>query len=117
MNYNNNIILASQACSGSFNSDAQALLKANDFSVQCVTDGAPNGTVKLQCSVDYASYPAPSDPDWSDIGGASSTISASGNVVFNLYSQNYPYFRVVWTDSSSDSTSTMTITSFVKENY
>ena len=74
-------------------------------SIQCDFTGAPDGNIRLQCSNDTSEFlkqpgiqPAPTN--WTDITGSVITISAAGNVMYNLTSIGYDLLRVVYTRNS-----------------
>lgn len=60
--------------------------------VQYVATGAPVGTLVVQASNDGT--------NWSDIAGASASISAAGNGMFNFITTAYSYIKVVYTKGS-----------------
>ena len=77
--------------------------------------GTPTGTVKLQASNDPETndtQPLSNSPPthWVDITNSTFTVSSSGETMWNVRDIGYNYVRVVYTDSSSgSSTATMTI--------
>lgn len=69
--------------------------------VQAVYSGSPNGTLKLQCSNDNS--------NWSDISGASSSVSSAGNTVFNLTDAGYAFIRLIYTFVSGSGSLSATV--------
>lgn len=85
-----------------------------------IISGTPNGTLKLQASNDpetndtqYNSTnlpPAQGPVNWVDILDSTFTVSAAGEVMWNVDAVGYNYVRVVFTDASGgSSTATMNI--------
>lgn len=77
--------------------------------------GTPTGIIKLQASNDPETddtTPLSNRPptNWVDITNSSFALSASGETMWNVRDVAYNYVRVVYTDSSSgSSTATMNI--------
>lgn len=82
------------------------------YSIQAVFTGTPNGSFKLQGSNDEGAnsnnIENVSITNWSDISGSSTNVSAAGNLILNQENVGYRWVRLVWTDSSSGSPSTIT---------
>lgn len=97
-------------------SDPVWLAHIVNYSVQVVYTGTPNGTLKLQGSNDLGAkdglQSTVSITNWSDISGASESVTAAGDVIFNIENAGYRWFRLVWTESSSGSPSTITSARF-----
>ena len=75
-----------------------------NYAIQLVFTGAPNGTFKLQASVDEPSKvnPAATVPtNWTDISASSQAITASGDHMWQVENAGYTFVRLVWTDSAS----------------
>jgi hypothetical protein len=74
------------------------------YAVQAVYTGTPNGTIKLQASVDPFKYvvngglQAPTH--WADIPSSSITLNAAGVYIWNITDVYYTFVRVVYTDAS-----------------
>lgn len=84
--------------------------------IQIVFTGTPNGTFKLQASCDEPSknVPAKSTPqNWTDVVDSSQAVVAAGNHIYEMQNIGYTFVRVVWTDTSSGSPSTITSIRFM----
>jgi hypothetical protein len=92
------------------------------YSIQLVFTGTPNGTLKLQVSndngmIDSHDPSSASITNWTDLADSSQVISASGDHMWNERAAGYRWVRVVWTDNTSGSPSTLTVARFnVKGN-
>lgn len=75
-------------------------------SISAVYSGSPNGTIKLQASVD-------SGTNWSDVASSSFAISSAGVFIWNYDPVAVPLLRVVYTFSSGSGS--LTVTVFKKE--
>ncbi len=86
------------------------------YSIQLVFTGTPNGSFKLQVSNDIGandlSLASASITNWTDLAGSSTTVSASGDLMFNANNAGYRWVRVVWTNSTSANPSTITSARF-----
>lgn len=113
---NENLTLDGTDMQSSIVSDPVWLAHIVNFSVQAVYTGSPNGTLKLQGSNDQGAKDGLSSQvsisNWSDISGASESVTGAGNVLFNVENAGYRWFRLVWTDSASGSPSTLTSARF-----
>jgi hypothetical protein len=87
------------------------------YAIQAVITGTPTGVFKLQCSADPNSHnsangaysgAATAPTNWTDIASSSFTVTASGTCAWNVTSGMYNWVRMVYTDSSSGS-STATV--------
>lgn len=92
----------------SFNMNPVYLGHICNYALQLVFTGTPAGTFKLQCSNDPGRPIAPgkipqSDTveNWTDIAGSSQTVSAAGNITWDVQNAGYTWVRVVYTRSSS----------------
>ena len=84
------------------------------YSIQVVFTGTPSGEFKLQASLD--------DPDanptettitnWTDITGSEETVTAAGDLLWNVESAGYNFVRLVWTDTASANPSVITSARF-----
>lgn len=75
-----------------------------NFAIQLAFTGSPNGTFKLQASVDHYDPKNPQNStvsNWTDIANSSVTITAAGDHMWTVENAGYTFVRVVWTDSSS----------------
>lgn len=84
-----------------------------NYSIQLVFTGTPGGNFKLQASNDRgninAQYPANQDAgvvNWTDIADSAFTVSAAGNVMWDVQNAGYNWVRVVWTQTSGSGTLT-----------
>jgi hypothetical protein len=117
-----NIIPPSTVMNATINSMAMQLLNAFGYSIQIEFTGTPTGSFKLQCSDD----PVPKQSqtfqangvvvytpvNWTDVLNSTFTVTAAGNVCWNVQNPMYNYVRVVYTDTSGG-TSTAIVTSAV----
>lgn len=108
----NDLVMAAGDMATSLNSDVVDVRNLVVGSVQVDFTGAPVGTVKLQCSNDSYQFlkqpePQPAPTNWTDVADSAVSISAAGNIMYNLSSIGYDLLRVVYTRSSG--TGTMTI--------
>lgn len=86
---------------------SQPLPQVYGYAVQAVFTGTTvAGTLKLQCSVNNAS--------WADVDNSSQTLSASGTFVYNVNGSFYPYMRVVYTDSGSSGDARISVYLYTK---
>lgn len=82
------------------------------FSIQIFFTGTPTGTFKLQASDDQAYSGVPTSlgsglnappTNWTDVADSTFTVSAAGNVMWNYSYPGFNWVRVVYTDTSSGS--------------
>lgn len=86
-------------------------------SVQLVFTGTPAGNFKLQVSNDLGSIHSASEAqqyvgvsNWTDVADSTQTISAAGNISYELQNVAFEWVRVVWTATGAGSgTPTLTI--------
>jgi len=117
MNTYNKPVTIVAALNADHNSAPLQLKNMFGYSIQIVWTGTPTGTLKLQASSDplYSGAPGtnPAEPNnWTDVDNSSQSISSGGNYLWNQTDVMYNWVRVVFTDSSSG-TSTAVITSAV----
>lgn len=114
-----NLVPASTVMNTTINSTAQPMLDLFSFAIQVVFTGTPTGSIKLQFSNDaaYAGNPRsgtsglnPPPTNWTDIANSSFTVTAAGNVGWDYSWPGFNWVRIVYTDTSSGS-STAIITS------
>lgn len=108
-----NIIPASTIMNATLTSAAMQCLNMAGYSIQIVFTGTPTGTFKLQASCD----PVPrqsqvvgsngavtyTPTNWTDVKDSTFTVSAAGNVQWNVREVFYNYVQVIYTDTSSGS--------------
>jgi hypothetical protein len=106
----NNISLQDTATSlgASANLSAVWLGHICNYSIQLVFTGTPAGSFKLQCSNDagspnasQAATLATGVTNWTDVADSSQTISAAGDLTWQVANAGYNFVRVVWTRTSS----------------
>jgi hypothetical protein len=119
MSINNiqNLIAAGTVMNTTLNGQAVSLQKIYNFSIQIVFTGTPTGSFKLQGSNDSYAIPANTNPNlpvnWTDVANSSFTVSAAGNVMWDYGMCGFDYVRVVYTDTSSgSSTAIITVSTF-----
>lgn len=90
-------------------SAAYSLDRIFGYSIQASFTGTPTGTFKLQASSDPTGDQAsPSNATnipthWTDIVDSSESVSAAGNFMWNVTDVFYNWVRLIYTDSSSGS--------------
>lgn len=84
-----------------------------NYSIQLVFTGTPGGNFKLQCSNDEGNPAAAKEVDrdwevvnWTDVADSAFTVSAAGDVTWDVQNAGYRWVRVVWTQTSSTGTLT-----------
>jgi hypothetical protein len=96
----NTSLIASGNMTTALVSSAVELDHIYGLAVQAVYTGTPSGILKLQasCDVPAAYATAGTVPtNWTDITGASVSISAAGTALINLDGQHYNWVRLVFT--------------------
>ena len=99
-----NLTLSSTDMTATITSDAIWLGHIANGAIQLVFTGSPNGTFKLQSSVDA---PNPGNPkstvitNWTDVINSTQSIVGAGDHVYELQNIGYTFVRVVWSDVSS----------------
>lgn len=100
----NSQIITSAIMNTTIRSPAVGLANIYGFSVQAIYTGTPTGTLKLQASADpykEASAVQPETPtNWSDISNSSVSLTAAGDILWNINGAFYNFVRVVYTDTS-----------------
>jgi hypothetical protein len=94
------------------NSAPVPLYQTFAYAIQVVFTGTPTGTFSLQGSCDpipQARVEEIVPTNWSTIINSSISVSAAGNLMWNVAEIGYNYVRVVYTDTSGG-TSTAIIT-------
>ena len=112
-----NIIPASTVMNTTLNSQALQLLNMYGYAIQIVFTGTPTGSFKLQSSCDPIYKGAPGQQatptNWTDVANSAQSVSAAGNIIWNVSDVLYNYVRVVYTDTSSgSSTAVITVSTF-----
>lgn len=112
-----NIIPASTVMNATINSQAMQLLNMFGYNIQIVFTGTPTGSFKLQASADPIYRGAPghqyTPTNWTDVVNSTFSVSAAGNVMWNVSEVMYNYVRVVYSDSSGGaSTAIITVAEF-----
>lgn len=92
-------------------SDPMQLEQILGYAVQVVMTGSPVGTLVLQGSCDAPQTPngigvAPTT--WVDLGGTSYSVTAAGNVLYNMSEPFYNWVRLVYTRTSGSGALTAT---------
>ena len=99
-----NIIPVGTVMNATIDSIALGVPQMFGAAVQIEFTGTPTGSFKLQASSDpYVANPtalqAPSN--WTDVADSTFTVSAAGNVMWNVSDIQYNWLRVVYSDTSS----------------
>ena len=108
-----NVIPPSTELNTSFNSAVVPLTNVFNYAIQIVFTGTPTGLFHLQSSCDTdtpANLINPDNMNWTDIANSDFSVSAAGNVEWNVDGAGYTWVRVVYTDGSGG-TSTAVVTS------
>lgn len=91
----------------SFNLQPIWLANIAQYAIQVVFTGSPAGNFKLQASNDTGQPNGVTEPiqddqvvNWTDIADSAATVSAAGNVMWNVENVGYNWVRVVWTHTS-----------------
>lgn len=97
----------------SLSSEAVYVGQAFNSCIIVVWTGTPTGTLKLQASLDLGHPNAQTEAEraadvsnWADIPSKTTSISAAGNVLYELPDVAYNFVRLVYTASSSAGTIT-----------
>lgn len=106
----NALLVENGDMSGSINSNPFRLEHLNTVAIQAVfTGSSPTGTFKVQVSNDTQLITESGDigatvNNWSDVSGSSVSVTASGDVAWNLPNTGFRWVRVVYTRSSGSGT-------------
>jgi hypothetical protein len=86
------------------------------YAIQLIFTGSPNGNFKLQVSNDPGSPFKAGDSakysgvtNWTDMANSSFTITAAGDVMWDVQNAGHLWVRVVWTAVSGSGTLTSAI--------
>lgn len=88
-------LLDAQSLGASFNSAPILLEHIQLAAIQIINTGTPSGEFKLQGSCTPVEGGA--TPEWSDISGTVITVSAAGDILYNITDIGYDQMRVVYT--------------------
>lgn len=102
-------IFTSQSMASSFNSSEISLFNIYGWSAQFVFTGSPVGTLKVQVSDDPGSENTGSNKaptNWTDLANSSQSISAAGNISYNVNLSFYNWIRFVYAASSGSGSMT-----------
>jgi hypothetical protein len=105
---NNDLVLSSTDMSANLQSNPIWLGHIEHFSIQLVFTGTPNGSFKLQASLDDGGIDvsSPSVTNWTDVANSSQAITAAGDHLYTVQNASYKWVRLVWTFSSGSGTIT-----------
>mgnify|MGYP003659483280 CR=1 FL=1 len=87
-----------------------------NYAIQLAFTGSPNGTFKLQASVDEISPVNPKVTDitnWTDIKGSDQIINESGDHMWSGKNSGYTFVRIVWTANSTSNNAILTSSRFM----
>lgn len=98
--YNDPVMSATVSASGTTNGTAVNVQLARFASVQAVVTSTANGTLKLQVSNDDNG----SATNWSDLTGATVSISGANTYLIPAQNMSYQWIRAVYTASSGSGT-------------
>jgi hypothetical protein len=90
------IVTGADMSSGTITSESLPALHAAIGAVHAVFTGSPTGTIKIQSSIDGV--------NWTDITGSSRSITAAGDIMWNLNNIGFNYFRLVYIATSGTGT-------------
>lgn len=108
-----NIIPANTVLNATIDSQVLQCYQMFGYAIQIVFTGTPSGNFSLQSSVDPVPQvwgQAYAPINWTTVANSTFTVSGAGNVEWNVTDVMYNYVRVVYTDTSSG-TSTAIVTS------
>lgn len=81
-----------------------------NYSIQLVFTGTPAGAFKLQVSDDPGQPAAAGEAqkyagvvNWTDVSDSEATVSAAGNIVWDVTNSGVTWVRVAWTASGAGS--------------
>lgn len=103
MRYYNDPIMSAANAATNQNSSAVNVQLARFASVQAVVTGTATGTLKLQVSNDDNG----SASNWSDLTGATVSVSSAGAYLIPAQNMCYQFLRAVYTASSGTGTITV----------
>lgn len=103
-----NIIPVGTVMNTTINSTAIQVYNSFVYYIRVAFTGTPTGVFKLQTSGEPAFSGKPGEPgssSWTDVSatGSQFTVSAAGDVAWNAPYPGYNWVRVVYTDTSSGS--------------
>lgn len=108
MRIENNLLWSAQSLNTSTNSNPIWLGHAFGYAVQVTVTGTVTGTLKLQSSCDaggeFDTTSPPTVTNWTDVPSATSAVAGAGTYSFNIADANYPWARIVWTQSTNTGT-------------
>lgn len=103
----NKQIQTATALNANSNGPAVQLKNILMYSIMCIITGVPTGTITLEGSNDPetndtnpSNNPQPAPVNWATIDNSDETVTAAGNVMYNVHDVAYNYVRVVYTDAS-----------------
>jgi len=109
--FNDNVQFGSTSLSGDLESEPIYLGHIVDYAIQIVFTGTPDGSFKLQVSNDEGSVNSSGRTmqgsgveNWSDVASSGFTVSAAGDVFWDVQNAGHRWVRVIWTVSSSTGT-------------
>lgn len=84
-----------------------------NYAIQIFFSGTPGGNFKLQVSNDEGNPSAPKEADrdfkienWTDVADSAFTVSAAGDVFWDVQDAGARWVRVLWTQTSGSGTIT-----------
>lgn len=97
----------SASMTGNITSPEYSLYQVYGWSAQFVFTGSPAGTLKVQVSCDpfyQAEGMTPSPTHWTDLANSAQTISAAGDITYNVNLAFYNWIRFVYSFDSGTGT-------------
>lgn len=111
--FNDAVTFSSSSLSTSLDSQAIYLGHIVDYAIQIVFTGSPQGNFKLQVSNDFGSIDSATKQiqstgvvNWTDVADSAFTVSAAGNVFWDVQNAGHRWVRVVWTQTGGSGTIT-----------
>jgi len=116
---NDSISFSSTDLSASRNSEPVNVQNVVNYAVQLVFTGTPAGNFKLQASCDEGQPAATTEAqrasgvvNWTDVADTATTVSAAGNLMYDVTNAGHNWFRVVYTATGAGTTPVLTSSRF-----
>lgn len=91
-----NKLLVDQSMAADFTSDTIVIMSKEGYAIHAVFTGSPVGELVVQASINNS--------DWNDIPATLYSVTAAGDVLWNITQANYTYARLKYTKTSGTGT-------------